>query len=67
MDLFGHGTHIAGLLLRVAPEADIYIARVAINRNVDNTENIAEVYSLIPENHYYTNIMLGYQMGDRHL
>jgi hypothetical protein len=28
-DSYGHGTHCAGLLRKVAPEADLYIARVA--------------------------------------
>ena len=27
-DSDGHGTHSAGLLMKVAPEADIYVARV---------------------------------------
>ena len=67
MDSSGHGTYIAGLLLKVAPEADIYIARVAKSGVLNKTEDIAEVYSLIPENHYYTNIMLDYQISDEHL
>ncbi|GFF44406.1 uncharacterized protein PAC_01091 [Aspergillus udagawae] len=40
-DLFGHGTHTAGLLLRVAPTADIYVARVVANKHLDKPENIA--------------------------
>jgi subtilisin family serine protease len=31
-DVHGHGTHCAALLRRVAPEADIYVARVAVGR-----------------------------------
>ncbi len=31
-DVHGHGTHCAALLRKVAPEADIYIARVAVGR-----------------------------------
>ncbi|KAK7746101.1 hypothetical protein SLS62_009561 [Diatrype stigma] len=31
-DLDGHGTHCIGVIRRVAPEADIYVARVAANR-----------------------------------
>ncbi|KAH7322491.1 hypothetical protein B0I35DRAFT_183080 [Stachybotrys elegans] len=33
-DLDGHGTQIAGVLLRLAPNADIYVARVCRGRNV---------------------------------
>jgi hypothetical protein len=32
-DLDGHGTHAVGLLLKVAPEADIYVARVFEKNN----------------------------------
>ncbi|KLU85288.1 hypothetical protein MAPG_04316 [Magnaporthiopsis poae ATCC 64411] len=31
-DTFGHGTHVAALLARVAPRADLYIAKVADSR-----------------------------------
>ncbi|KAE8443372.1 hypothetical protein EG329_001930 [Mollisiaceae sp. DMI_Dod_QoI] len=34
-DVCGHGTHCVGLLRKVAPEADIYIARVAKDFNGD--------------------------------
>lgn len=28
-DLVGHGTHVAGLLLQVAPNANIYVAKIS--------------------------------------
>lgn len=33
LDLHGHGTHCVGLLCRIAPEAEIYVAKVANDRN----------------------------------
>ncbi|KAF4629433.1 hypothetical protein G7Y89_g8714 [Cudoniella acicularis] len=36
-DLDGHGTHAAALILRVAPKADIYVARVFGSRNLGST------------------------------
>ncbi|OCL14569.1 subtilisin-like protein [Glonium stellatum] len=42
-DSNGHGTHAAGLLLRVARGADIYIARILRgNEKTINTENVVE-------------------------
>lgn len=37
-DLHGHGTHVARLLLRFAPEADIYIAKVSDYRSLKKTK-----------------------------
>ena len=41
----GHGTHMAHLLHRVAPEADIYVAKVFRGSSFDmaEAENIAQV------------------------
>ncbi|RDL36320.1 uncharacterized protein BP5553_05672 [Venustampulla echinocandica] len=33
-DLDGHGTHVAGLILRVAPNSELYIARIAKNQSL---------------------------------
>lgn len=44
-DLHGHGTHLVSLVLKCAPEADIYVARIAESPNqlLDSSENIAKV------------------------
>jgi hypothetical protein len=42
-DVCGHGTHVAALLLKVAPECQIYIAKVASGSEIPTNHNIAEV------------------------
>ena len=42
-DLDGHGTHVAGLLLKVAHNAEIYPARVTKGREIESAECIAKV------------------------
>lgn len=44
-DTYGHGTHVARLLIRVAPAADIYIARVSTGKHLvpEKTGLIAQV------------------------
>lgn len=42
-DTSGHGTHIATLLLEVAPDAEIHIARVAQDMGIPYTHSIADV------------------------
>jgi hypothetical protein len=39
----GHGTHIAALLLKVAPECQIYVAKVASESKIPTEHKIAEV------------------------
>ncbi|KAI9739332.1 MAG: hypothetical protein M1834_007545 [Cirrosporium novae-zelandiae] len=39
-DLSGHGTHIAGIILDLAPNVDIYNARVTKTRELDDIEQI---------------------------
>jgi len=46
-DLHGHGTHVTALLLKVAPDAHLYIARVASGGKIPANHNIADV-SLAP-------------------
>ena len=43
IDRHGHGTHGAALLMRIAPEAYIYVARIARDSNTLNSGNIAKV------------------------
>lgn len=48
-DMCGHGTHCAGLLRKVAPAADIYVARVAEDFDSDLDDRVvAEVRALQP-------------------
>ena len=42
----GHGTHVAGLLLRTAPEADIFVAKISRGLSVENIRGIPEVSSV---------------------
>lgn len=37
-DQHGHGTHVADLILRVAPEAELYVAKVANARVIPETD-----------------------------
>ncbi|RFU75778.1 hypothetical protein TARUN_6537 [Trichoderma arundinaceum] len=43
-DIFGHGTHVTRLLLRMAPAAEIYVAKITDNNTVhaENMTRIAE-------------------------
>jgi subtilisin family serine protease len=42
-DTDGHGTHIAGLVMKLAPCAKIYIARISETRKVPLRNRIADV------------------------
>lgn len=44
-DTLGHGTHVAKLILKLAPSAEVYIAKIADEKTVNNTDLrcIAEV------------------------
>lgn len=42
-DFHGHGTHVAALLLKVAPDAQLYIAKVANGGKIPASHNIADV------------------------
>jgi hypothetical protein len=42
-DSFGHGTHVANLLLDVAPDAELYVAKVTEERIIPPDHSIAEV------------------------
>jgi subtilisin family serine protease len=44
-DTHGHGTHVAALLLKVAPYAQIYVAKVATAENIPKDHRIAEVHN----------------------
>lgn len=46
-DNCSHGTMTLGLLLRVAPDADIYVAKVADDLQFEDTTAVANVSRLI--------------------
>jgi subtilisin family serine protease len=59
-DISGHGTHIASIVLDIAPNADLYIARITKTRllNEGQTNQIAQVHSsfnlfLLATNRYH--------------
>ncbi|RMJ10267.1 hypothetical protein CDV36_010102 [Fusarium kuroshium] len=39
-DTCGHGTHVASILLRLAPDADLYVAKVSTKASFDNPDGI---------------------------
>jgi len=43
IDTCGHGSQTAWLLLRVAPEADIYVAKITSDIEFDNTNSVVKV------------------------
>lgn len=60
-DEIGHGTHALGLLLKVAPNAEIYVARVARQETLDpkTYNDIAKVRSsLCHSRHFWTELMI---------
>lgn len=42
-DKCGHGTNVAGLVLKIFPQADLYIAKIAQGFEEDSIEHIVEV------------------------
>ena len=42
-DLIGHGTHTAALLLKVAPNSNIFVARITASGNLEDTACIESV------------------------
>jgi hypothetical protein len=46
-DTCGHGTHVMEILLKLAPEADFYIAKIAHGLETDEVDHIAEVSVVI--------------------
>jgi subtilisin family serine protease len=39
----GHGTHVASLILKVAPESELYVGKIARNENIPSDHDIAWV------------------------
>lgn len=44
-DKCGHGTNVAGLILRIYPQADLYIAKIAQGLEENSVEHIVKVMS----------------------
>lgn len=42
-DDFGHGTHVASLLLKVAPHVQIFVVRIAKMEEILSTKSVADV------------------------
>ena len=57
VDTDGHGTHVVSLAMKIAPAADIYVARVATNSQElqSASKNIAEVLCLTVITHPLAN------------
>jgi hypothetical protein len=43
LDSCGHGTHLACLLLKFAPDADLYIAKISSDMEFEVTDGVADV------------------------
>jgi len=43
-DTSGHGTNVAGLVLRLAPETDLYIAKISKGSKLDSEDSMAKVF-----------------------
>jgi hypothetical protein len=59
-DEIGHGTHALGLLLKVAPSAEIYVARVARREtlNTNTFNDITKVNSMHSKQSWWTSLTL---------
>jgi hypothetical protein len=42
-DVYGHGTHTVAFLLKAAPNADIFVARIAKDKYMENEEHVVKV------------------------
>ena len=53
-DAFGYGTHVAGIILQLAPDAELYVARVFRSGSFDQNsepgcaQRVAEVSNIFP-------------------
>ena len=42
-DELGHGTNVAAIISKIAPEADLYIAKIARGKEAEGTQQITDV------------------------
>jgi subtilisin family serine protease len=56
-DEVGHGTHATGILLAVAPEADIYVARISQSEDLEDVSesSVTKVWNVACFSSFYTN------------
>jgi hypothetical protein len=47
VDLAGHGTHLAGIVLQLAPQANLCVARVLENKTTYDTGTAARRVALV--------------------
>lgn len=47
-DTFGHGTNVAALVLRLAPETDLYIAKISRGQEEEGADPVVKVCCLAP-------------------
>lgn len=43
LDTYGHGTQIASLLMRIAPSAEIFVAKIFDGGSVESADNVVKV------------------------
>jgi hypothetical protein len=55
----GHGTFIAGLILQVAPAAEVYVVKVLNSNGVGDDEGVATAMEQLPEGIDIVNLSLG--------
>jgi hypothetical protein len=61
----GHGTFIAGLILQVAPAAEVYIVKVLDSQGVGDDSTVAKAMEQLPQDVDIVNLSLGgYTMDD---
>jgi hypothetical protein len=61
----GHGTFIAGLILQVAPAAEVYIVKVLDSHGVGDDAGVAKAMEQLPQDVDIVNLSLGgYTMDD---
>ena len=67
-DNLGHGTHVAGIIHSIAPEAQLLIVKVLDRYGKGNIEDVTEgIYYAIEKNVDIINISIGYEDPDDEL
>ncbi|KAF2872788.1 hypothetical protein BDV95DRAFT_606360 [Massariosphaeria phaeospora] len=64
-DSHGHGTHVAGIVLDVAELADVYIAKITDNGNLDDMEAVAQAITFAATQWKVDIITMSFGFPDR--